>query len=448
MGVFMRNCIWTRHHGAARALGFIVLALLALGTMQGAPRAAGPGEALCREQKEAVVRRVAGEFRARYVFADVAEKMAALIEGNLARGDYDAIAGLEPLAARLQEDLRSVSRDLHVKVLPGLVPDFDADAALLRRENYGFTAVEVLPGNIGYLDFFQFYAVKDAGPTAIAAMNFLAGCDALIIDLRANGGGYPELRSLICSYLFDEPRCLMEFRSRQGTTQDWTLPYVPGPRLAKIPVFILISRLTFSCAEDFSFCLQSLGRATVIGESTRGGAHDAEMLAFPAENISLQIPFNEALDPKTKKNWEGVGIQPDIQAPAAQAFQLAVRAAAKTLLKGEADSGRKFLLEWIAQDYESQLQPLKIGQRALRAYVGKYGSYQVAMEDGQLVLRIDEKRSRRLVPVAADDFKMVGEERHGYAGNRLLFTRDRVGRIDGLLVHDHDGDRFPVRKRE
>jgi hypothetical protein len=444
----MHKYIRTRHHGAARALGFIVLALLALATVQGAPRATAQGEALGREKKEAVVRRVAGEFRSRYFSADIADKMAALVEGNLARGAYDAIAGLEPLAARLQEDLRSVSKDLHVKVLPGLVSDFDADPVMLRRENYGFTAVEVLPGNIGYLDFFQFYAVKDAGPTAIAAMNFLAGCDALIVDLRSNGGGYPELRSLICSYLFAEPVCLMEFRSRQGTTQDWTLPYVPGPRLPKIPVYILISRLTFSCAEDFSFCLQNLGRATVIGENTRGGAHDAEMLSFPAESISLQIPFNEALDPRTKKNWEGVGITPDIPVPAGQAFQVAARAAAKALLNGEADGGRKFLLEWIAQDYESQLQPLALGQRALRAYAGKYGSYRVALEEGQLMLHIDEKRSRRLVPIAADDFKMVGEERHGYASSRLLFTRDRAGRVSGLLVHNQDGDRFPERKRE
>ncbi len=431
-----------------RAPGIMALALLIVLTFQGDLGGAEATAPLSREQREAVVRRVAGEFRARYVFADVAEKMAALVESNFARGDYDAVTSLEPLAARLQEDLRSVSKDLHVKVLPGLVPGFDADPAMLRRENYGFTAVEVLPGNIGYLDFFQFYSVKDAGPTAIAAMNFLAGCDALIIDLRSNGGGYPEMRSLICSYFFAEPVCLMEFRSRQGTTQDWTLPYVPGPRLPKIPVYILISRFTFSCAEDFSFCMQNLGRATIIGENTLGGAHDAELRSFPAENISLQIPFNEALDPKTRKNWEGVGIKPDLPVPAHQAFPVAVREAARALLKDEVDGDRKFLLEWIAQDYGSQLRPLALQSRTLRSYAGKYGSYRVALEQGQLVLHIDEKRARRLVPVGADDFKMVADERHGYASSRLLFTRNKAGRINGLLVHNHDGDRFPVRKRE
>jgi len=175
--------------------------------------AAAQGEALSREKKEAIVRRVAAEFREKYVFADVSERMAALVEGKLARDEYDAIAGLEPLAARLQEDLRTVSQDRHVKVLAGLVPDFDADGELLRRENYGFNAVEVLPGNIGYLDFFQFYSVKDAGPTAIAAMNFLAGCDALIIDLRSNGGGYPEL---VVSYPSARPAASGHPRLRAG----------------------------------------------------------------------------------------------------------------------------------------------------------------------------------------------------------------------------------------
>jgi hypothetical protein len=406
------------------------------------------GEALSREKKAAIVRRVAAEFREKYVFADVAERMAALIEGKLGRGEYDAVAGLEPLAARLQEDLRTVSQDRHVKVLPGLVPEFDADADLLRRENYGFRAVEVLPGNIGYVDFFQFYAVKDAGPTAIAAMNFLAGCDALLVDLRSNGGGYPELRSLICSYFFDEPTCLIEFRGRQGVTQDWTLPYVPGRRMPKIPIYILISRFTFSCAEDFSFCLQNLGRATVVGENTRGGAHDAKMWTFPAESISLQIPFNEAVDPRTKKTWEGVGIRPDIAAPAGQAFQVAVREAAKALQKGAADDGRKFLLEWIVEDYDAQLKPLPLGARALQDYVGSYGPYRLVLEEAQLYLLFNDRPKQRLTPFAADEFKIVTDDRHGLAANRVRFTRNGSGKVTEMFIHNLDGDRFPAQARK
>ena len=430
------------------ALPAIAVLLLSLAPPTGRAEAAPSEEALGRERKEAIVRCVASEFREKYLFADVADTMAALIEGNLAGGAYDAIAGLEPFAARLQEDMRSVSHDRHVKVLAGVVPEFDDDPVMLRRENYGFTAVEVLPGNIGYLDFFQFYRVRDAGPTAIAAMNFLSGCDALIIDLRSNGGGYPELRSLICSYFFDQPACLMEFRGRDGVTQDWTLPYVPGRRMPKVPIYLLIGRPTFSCAEDFAFCLQNLGRATVIGEKTRGGAHDAKLWTFPAENISLQIPFNEAVDPLTKKTWEGVGIKPDIPVPAGQAFQVAVREATQALLKTEGNNGRRFLLEWILQDCKAQLEPMPVGEKALRAYAGRYGSCRVALERDQLILHFDERNSLRLLPVAADDFKMLSGERHDYASNRVLFTRDKAGRVNGLQIHNHDGARFPVRERD
>jgi hypothetical protein len=405
-------------------------------------------DALSREKKEAVVRRVAAEFREKYLFADVAEKMAALIEGKLARGEYDPIASLEPLAARLQEDLRSVSQDKHVKVLPGLVPEFDADAEMLRRENNGFSAVEVLPGNIGYVDFFQFYSVKDAGPTAIAAMNFVAGCDALIVDLRSNGGGYPGLRSLICSYFFAEPTCLIEFRGRQGVTQDWTLPYVPGPRMPKIPIYVLISRFTFSCAEDFSFCLQNLGRATVIGENTRGGAHDAKMWTFPAESISLQIPFNEAVDPRTKKTWEGVGIRPDIAAPASQAFQVAVREAARSLLEKTADGGRKNLLEWIVQDYQAQLEPMTPRPQALRDYAGSYGSFRIALEGDRLYLYSKARPKQGLTPIAPDDFKIVADDRHGFAANRVRFTRNGSGKVTEMFIHNLDGNRFPAQARK
>jgi hypothetical protein len=262
----------------------------------------GPTEALTKEKKAAIIKRVSAEFRDKYVFPDVAGKMAALIEQKLQKGEYDSIPDLAAFTEQVTQDMRSISRDKHIKVLPGKHTPLPEDSEALREEHFAFNAVEALTGNIGYLEFYQFYSVKDAGPTAIAALNFLSSCDALIIDLRGNGGGYPALRSLMASYFFDAPVCLIEFRSGNGrVVQDWTLPYVPGPKMANIPIYILVSRLTFSCAEDFAFCLQCRGRATIIGEVTGGGAHDAEMRYFPEESISIQVPFNEAVDPVTKK---------------------------------------------------------------------------------------------------------------------------------------------------
>ena len=441
------------HFTRIRAVGALFLATIAIfgiATAELTPglgREAGPAEALTREKKSAIVDRVCAEFRAKYVFPDVAERMAAFVESKLRKGEYDPIVDVGGFTSQVTEDLRSISHDKHIKVLPGKHLPLPDDGEALRREHFGFDTVEVLTGNIGYLEFFQFYSVKDAGPTAIAALNFLSGCDALIIDLRGNGGGYPALRQLMCSYFFDDPTCLIEFRGRNGkVVQDWTLPYVPGPKMVKIPVYILVSRLTFSCAEDFAFAMQCRGRATIIGEATGGGAHDCEMDYFPEEAVSIQVPFNEAVDPVTKKTWEGVGVQPDIKVPSGQALQTAVVEATKTLLKAAPAGERKFLLEWVRDDYAVQLKPVELDPQVAAEYVGTYGPSAVSFEYGQLYYSTGTAK-RRLIPVGVDDFKPAPATRTDFSKLRIRFVRDAAGKIVELSAHDCDGGTYPPKKR-
>jgi C-terminal processing protease CtpA/Prc len=145
----------------------------------------------------------------------------------------------------------------------------------LERDNCAFEKVERLPSNIGYLKFNAFLDPAICGPTAMAAMNFLGNVDAIIFDLRDNGGGDPKMIAFISTYLFDEVTHLNDLydRKKDATTQYWTLPYVPGKRLTGKPVIILTSKRTFSGAEEFSYNLKNLKRATIIGETTGGGAH-------------------------------------------------------------------------------------------------------------------------------------------------------------------------------
>jgi retinol-binding protein 3 len=389
------------------------------------------------------------EFREKYVFADVAEKMVIHVEQKLKKGEYDSIIDLGEFTAQLRQDLRSLSHDRHIKILPGQILPLGTDVNSLRKENFGFKAVDILPGNIGYLNFNQFYDPKDAGPTAIAAMNFLAACDALIIDLRENGGGYTELSQIICSYFFDESVCLAEHHHRDGMmTQDWTLRFVPGPRMTKVPIYILLSRASFSCAEGFAFSLKNLGRATIIGEETLGGAHFVKEWYFPSESITLFIPYAETVDPKTKKTFEATGIQPDIRVPANKALPAAMIEAARALLKGNPDEGQKFLLEWVLKDYEVQLKPVGPNSQILREYVGRYGSYQVTLEYDRLYFHLNEDSKERLVPIADDDFKIIDENKNGYSAYRVQFTRDSFGKVIELYLHDHDGDRNEAKKRD
>jgi hypothetical protein len=195
--------------------------------------------------------------------------------------------------------------------------------------------------------------------------------------------------------------------------------------------------------------MRNLGRATLIGEATRGGAHDSKMWSFPAESISLQIPFNEAVDPKTKKTWEAVGVQSDLPVPAGQALAVAMQEAAKALLNGLPDKDRKFMLEWVLKDCETQLWPVELDPKALVEYAGRYGAYEISWECDRLYFRFNENDEKRLLlPVEADDFKIVEEGKRGSASLRVRFTRDASGRVIELYIHDIDGDRHEPQKRE
>lgn len=265
-----------------------------------------------------------------YVFPEKAAKMAALARENLKSGAYGTIASENALARRLTDDFRSITHDMHlgVRVEPERTeePGQRMDAHAMERENFAFRKAEVLPGNIGYLRFDMFAEGPGPQDTASAAMNFLAHCDALIFDMRFNGGGSPEQIRYITSYLFEEPTHLNDMIDREGKTVEtyWTLKEVPGARPRKdIPVYVLTSGRTFSGAEEFTYNLKNLKRATVIGQTTGGGAHPVNMVRL-SERFVIGVPYMRANNPISKTNWEGTGVEPDIKVPAGEALDRAV----------------------------------------------------------------------------------------------------------------------------
>jgi peptidase S41-like protein len=276
-----------------------------------------------------------------YVFPDVAQKMADALESHLRSGHYDAITEGASFAAVLTEHLQAVSHDKHLHVVynpfkrPSGQPQpsaGDNQAQIqkqVQRINCGFEKLEILPGNIGYLKFNMFADPAICGSTASAAMNFLAHVDAIIFDLRDNGGGDPKMIALISSYLFNQPTHLNDIydRKEDSTTQYWTLPFVPGVRLPDTPAFVLTSKNTFSGAEEFSYNLKNLKRATIIGEVTAGGAHP--VMGRPIDDhFVIRVPFARAINPISKTNWEGTGVEPDIPAKASEALEVATKLAA------------------------------------------------------------------------------------------------------------------------
>ena len=310
--------------------------------------------------------------RERYVFPDVAKRMEEAIRGRVQRKEYDNVTSAKAFAKLLTDHLREVSHDKHIVVESSVAPiperknveqtaqDREKDRARVRREeslgNYGFHKLERLSGNIGYMDMSAFYHAEFGGETAAASMAFLSNTDALIIDLRDNDGGRPDMVALLVSYLVDEPVELtgIYWRKDDRVQQSWTLPYVAGKKYLGKNVFILTSKEgTVSAAEALVYNLKILKRATIVGETTAGAANPGGM-ARVTEHFSMFVPTGRAYHPITRSNWEGVGIKPDIEVPASTALKTVHIEALKRLEASSRDEGQKQTLRGLIQAREKQ----------------------------------------------------------------------------------------------
>ena len=292
--------------------------------------------------RQKVVDGIVSNLNEYYVDAPLAKQMGDALTAHLKAGDYDKLADGDTLAARLHKDLEDISHDRHLRVdfspfkNPPMGPPTPEDEAHfhheMERDNCAFDKVEILPNNIGYIRFNGFMDAGFCGPTVVAAMGFVAHTDALIFDIRNNGGGQPAMVTMIASFLFDQPTHLIDIYNRHEdtTTQNWTLSYLPGPRLTKQPVFVLTSKRTFSGAEEFAFDLKNQKRATIVGETTGGGAHPVAPHVV-ADYFMVGVPFAKSLDPVTKTNWEGTGVAPDVSVAADDALETAEKLAVEKI---------------------------------------------------------------------------------------------------------------------
>lgn len=354
-----------------------------------------------------------------YVYPDVAEKMIKYVRKQLKDGKYDTLTTVSTFARALTGDLREICHDRHLGVAY-LSDEFfagvQADTMTAERQeqeledaqynNFGFRKVERLPCNIGYIDFRRFADASEAGATAIAAMNFLAYCDAIIFDLRENGGGQPSMIQLISSYFFDEPKHLNSFYLRYEDTieQFWTQAYVVGPRMSKADLYILTSSYTFSGAEEFTYNMKNMKRATIIGETTGGGAHPVREEGFPSLNIGMRVPYGRAINPITGTNWEGTGVTPDIECPSDQALMVARLEAMKKLLERTSQEDRKNALEWNTASVDAELHPVTVDTSILKSYVGVYGPRTITFENGDLYYQRQDRPKYKMIPMADDLF--------------------------------------------
>jgi hypothetical protein len=272
------------------------------------------------ETRSRVIDAIVAKLTELYVFPEVAKKMEQALREHQKNGAYDAIIGSRAFAELLTEELQAVSHDRHLGVWftpRALAQGEDQPSAEdkarfrehLEKINCGFEKAERLDGGIGYIKFDQFGDVDICGPKATAAFASLGDVDAIVFDLRENGGGQPEMVTFVSSYLFAKKTHLNDIYVRKAnkTTQSWTNPDVPGKKFAKQPVFVLTSHDTFSGAEDFAYGLKNVKRATIVGETTGGGAHPTDTARLD-DHFMMGIPSARSISPITKTDWEGIGV--------------------------------------------------------------------------------------------------------------------------------------------
>ena len=349
------------------ALTLLLVAPLAARAQFVAPPPDQPDMTLDARMKTAIVDTLAERLRRVYVFPDVGTAIAKSLQKRLAAHEYDRITSAKEFADSLSSHLLSVNHDLHLRVgyrhepipaeSPGDAPD-SAEASQQhlqeRRMNFGFEQLKRLPGNIGYLDLRMFSGDPDAQPVAVAAMNWLANTDALIFDLRRNGGGDPALLNTLITYLTPagSRKWINTFYMRQDdrTEQFYTAPFLPGPRYLDKPVYVLTSHRTASCGEEFSYDIQNMKLGTLLGQTTAGAAHPGGFVRVQ-EHFAAFIPVGRPINPVTKKDWEGVGVVPDVQVPAADALREAhVRLLQLLLEKQKSDPVRAAALAQTLED--------------------------------------------------------------------------------------------------
>jgi C-terminal processing protease CtpA/Prc len=282
-----------------------------------------------------------------YDHPEVGQKVADALLAYESRGDDNEATDADTFAVVLNQQMLDVSHDAQLRVryyvngVPAEPTGPTAEALaqyreMLEENNCFFSKIEVLPHNIGYLKLDSFADPAICGTTAAKAMASLNDTNAIIFDLRDNAGGYPKMVALVAGYLFEHPTHLNDMytygRAESSVEESWTPAPVAGNKLADKPAYVLTSRTTFSGAEEFSYDLKMLKRATIVGEPTSGRGHIPIGRKID-DHFEIRVPDRRPVNPISKTDWDGTGVLPDVQVKASDALEAAVKLAEAKLRK-------------------------------------------------------------------------------------------------------------------
>ena len=379
-----------------------------------------------------------------YIFPEVSQEIRTLLQQSLKNGAYDDLQTAHELAQMLTTQLQAVSNDRHLRVYfdPKRVQrmrqqanevvdvkEEEKERLIRRSKNHGFKQVSILDGNIGYVDLRRFDFPEHASDTVAATMKFLENTDALIFDLRQNGGGSPSMVQLLVSYLLEaEPIHLNDIykRPQKITKQYWSLASVPGKRRPDTDVYVLTSRGTFSAAEDFAYTLKHLNRAKVIGEVTGGGAHPGGR-EIATDRFLVWVPTARSINPVTGSNWEGTGVIPHIKQDANSALDTAHRLALESLIAQ--NKGSQQINQWYLTNLNAKVEKYQIDSETLKAYAGKYGYRTLTFEDGHLYYQRKGNKKYKMSPI--NDHLFMIEDNDDFR-IKVIVEQGKVVAIQGI----------------
>jgi hypothetical protein len=457
----------------------VVLAAIVLAAPS---RAADAPPPLDKQLRRQVIEGTCAELERTYVEADTARLIAGVLRRKLKSGAYDKLTDRNEFAQAVTMDLRSLNGDLHLSLRPGSVPSGPSGGPVFQRRvvggpdsaggaapgggapvivrrgpggangrpipglpdarehNFGLERAEILPGNVGYLEVTGFNEAPGFEDAMAAALRFLERTDAMIIDVRRNGGGSGVMSHMLFSHFLPAdsvPTIRVKSRATPTPEVRYSFVDVPGPRRPDVPLYVLTSRRTGSAAEEFSFVLHNLERATLVGERTAGAGHMVDFVNVPA-NFVLGVSITRVSDPKTGAEWEAVGVPVDRAVDADRALTVAQQDALHLLADRVTDPERKRRLQWSADWVAANDQP-QPSQAEQSRLVGKFEEdREVATQDGKLVYRRGTM-SEVLRPVGESGYMLMPEA-------RIVF--DTGSPAPGFTIERLDGTRTKVARRK
>ena len=410
-----------------------------------------PTDSLGDQDRAEIIDSVASIFIDRYVYPEVGLQMDSVLKENLADGVYDDQSSLSDFSQSIMRDLRQVSNDRHIWVEP--IPEdrfYVAEGDTITDEqifskslnNFGWMKVEWLAGAVGYIKVDKFEDVSYARETAEAALNFMANCQIIIMDLREHHGGHKNMNHLVVSYFFSEPTELssLYWTYLDSMQESWTHADIKGRPLYDKELYILTSNNTASGAEAFAYDMKHLGRATIVGENTAGAAHWSDWYEFPSLELVVHLPVARPINPVTKDSWEGTGVRPDIIVPAEKALDTAYLEAVAKLKSSTRDKKLQRLLEWTIPAIQARLNPVEVDDVLASKIIGNYvhedgkKKYNISYENGSLLYNHHSGNSWIIIPLT--------ETLYGFEDNddvRVKFIEDNSGAITEFQIMDQSG---------